>query len=218
MSNIKAGDTVKIHQNDYSSMFLTGGHYPVARVNWDGDVWLLGKDGDEYLFCSYEVEKVEAPAGFKVGDRVRVIDGYGPPKGTLGTVYETELLDVVLDDWFAGHDGEAYDGSTNHWYFTESRLEKVEEPASEPSVMDDLGGDFEGDFRTPGTCKMWIVAVLDSAGNPRPNNKARTYTSAEQARRVSREMAERHKGEIFVVFEAVGAAAHPRNPTLYADL
>jgi hypothetical protein len=293
------GDIVKILHNDYPDQFTTGGHYTIASVDADMDIYLKGSTGYEYLFLNDKVELASRAVPerlFKKGDRVRTTYNMsGLPRGTIGTIYDADEMDIIFDDWSGGHDGEANDGSTNHWYvsfdmiekveeapalrpfkkgdrvrtktrddlveagsvgtvyageerdddpwidvifdgFTEGHggdandgsknhwyigadnLELVDEPTSEPSLMDDLGGDFEGDFRVPFTDKMWIVAILDSEGKPRPNNKARVYTSSLQARRVSREMAERHKGEIFVVFEAVGVATHPRTPVLYVDL
>lgn len=58
--------------------------------------------------------------------------------------------------------------------------------------------------------KHWLIAVLDKNTHmPLPAAKPRTYSSAEQARRVAYEMAEKNRGESFVVYEATDVTVAP---------
>lgn len=58
--------------------------------------------------------------------------------------------------------------------------------------------------------KHWIIAVLDKKTDmPLPATNPRTYGSAEQARRVAYEMAEKNRSETFVVYEATDVVVAP---------
>jgi hypothetical protein len=69
------------------------------------------------------VETEPATAGYKVGDRVAVDYRFGSDLdgtfiGTIQVLGEDGSTDVTFDDgWTDGHDGDANDGSNNHWFF-----------------------------------------------------------------------------------------------------
>lgn len=67
--------------------------------------------------------------------------------------------------------------------------------------------------RTPMTrkpSKHWFICVLDKVTQaPQPASTPRLYTSAEQARKVAREMAEKNRGESFVVYEGTDVIVAP---------
>lgn len=64
--------------------------------------------------------------------------------------------------------------------------------------------------------KTWIVAVLRD-GEPAPNSRPYVHSSKEMAFTEARRLAEKHPGQTFVVFEAVGSASHTpaRTTTAY---
>lgn len=51
--------------------------------------------------------------------------------------------------------------------------------------------------------KRWIIALIEG-GILKPAKEPRQYSSEKQAHAVAKEMAERHRGNVFVVFEATG--------------
>lgn len=64
------------------------------------------------------------------------------------------------------------------------------------------------DFITPpaDAKKTWIVCVINENNVPLPAKKPRTYDTRAQAIAVASEMAKRHDGQLFAVFEMVLAA------------
>ena len=57
--------------------------------------------------------------------------------------------------------------------------------------------------------KHWFICVLDTKGQPLPASEPRLYSSAEQARRVAREMAEKNRAQKFVVYAATDVIVAP---------
>ena len=71
---------------------------------------------------------------FKVGDKVRVIDGHEGLVGKVGIIShppnDSEIDCVEFEDWNGGHDGDYDDGRKTCWYFHEESLELVSDPNS----------------------------------------------------------------------------------------
>lgn len=51
--------------------------------------------------------------------------------------------------------------------------------------------------------KRWIISMIEN-GVLKPASEPRQYASEKQAHAVAKEMAEKHRGTVFVVFEATG--------------
>lgn len=70
---------------------------------------------------------------FKIGDKVQVknssdifsVHSTVPDKGTVFAV-DGESVDVIFDDWCGGHDGDANDGSVNHYYVDSRHVESID--------------------------------------------------------------------------------------------
>lgn len=60
------------------------------------------------------------------------------------------------------------------------------------------------------TSKTWIISVIDADGTLAPAKVPTQYTSEKQAHAVAKSMAERHRGNTFVVFEATGLCHVPK--------
>lgn len=77
-----------------------------------------------------------APTSYKVGDRVKILNGTN--EGKSGVIYavNSDNYDVIVDGLTTGHDGDANDGSRNHWYKNKSSVTKIanEEPKPIPKV------------------------------------------------------------------------------------
>lgn len=61
----------------------------------------------------------------------------------------------------------------------------------------------------PEASKQWIISLLNADGSLAPAEKPKPYTSRAQADRVAKDMATKHAGQTFVVFEAVSVASIP---------
>ena len=61
----------------------------------------------------------------------------------------------------------------------------------------------------PEASKQWIISLLNADGTLAPAEKPKPYTSRAQADRVAKDMATKHAGQTFVVFEAVSVASIP---------
>lgn len=112
---------------------------------------------------------------FGIGARVRLIEEHssgGPEVGALGTVFAKGFSkgkrDVIWDEAFDGHDGEANDGSTNHWYVPKSKLEvvTVDEPTTTETWVPKVG-DRVRRVKTSGnsTTPVGFVGVIRSIEN-----------------------------------------------------
>lgn len=234
-TTFKVGDRIRVKADYYER--CKGLHGTVAAVQ-DHNllVRLPGFDGhdgsglygnkmktkDHWYLTPVNLElDVEAPVKtpekvtFKVGDRVvghgmhdgKSIDLIG---GSIISVCSRDADALVeFDAPFRGHGPRS-----NQWHVPMKKLTLA--PA--PTITEELGGSITSGTRaTPS--KFFIITVLDAKGAPKPATAPKTYKTAEQARAVAREMAEKHRGEVFVVLEAVGASALPVTPeTPYVSL
>jgi hypothetical protein len=129
---------------------------------------------------------------YNKGDRVRIMIDHPRLRVRKGEVYE------CLDRSLKGHI-EIRHGLTGERIQIRTRAvelvtEVTPQPVAAPSYVN----------VAPGTArKAWLIAVLDG-DQPLPASRPKLYESEKQAHAVAKSMAERHRGQTFVVFEATG--------------
>lgn len=100
------------------------------------------------------------------------------------------------------------------YFYTRNRIGEVVEVhgANENYVYltahdwDTQMGHFPSRFELAEPNALYIISVKDAKGDFKPNTTPRVYTSEAQAKNVAALMAEKHPGEEFVIFKAVGKA------------
>jgi hypothetical protein len=171
-------------------------------------------------------------SNLSVGTRVRLTGDNIGTKGQLGTIEENDHSGVPyyvrLDGdgdryWLCAHDVEAVPTPSEFFYrnheLAHTRLiECIKEYRSTFGVGLKEAKDAVEAYREQTVApkpalapfkKTWVITVLGRSDELQFATRPRTYTSAEQARTVARSMAERNRGERFVVFEATDVMTAP---------
>jgi len=143
------------------------------------------------------IEKVETDRLLRKGDTVRCIEEFMDKTawGVKGHLYE-----VTRDQDNRSALVLKVNGVEQR--LTASRFELVDEftaPTAVPAAD------------VPGAKRTWIVIVVQG-GKLFPASSPKEYASEAQAKAVAQSMAEKHKGQTFMVFQATGAAYVPPAP------
>lgn len=96
----------------------------------------------KYVDKPVEEKKVDEKPTYKVDDRVKIKGGYCD--GKTGVIYKISEnciwdVDIIVDNFTDGHDGDAHDGSKNHWYVDFDSIEKIEKVETKPTPKIEVG-------------------------------------------------------------------------------
>lgn len=128
---------------------------------------------------------------FKIGDRVRFLPTV-PKHWWFKAGEEGRIFNISA----GGHSIDVKTGPKNDIAFVQpEHIELVNPSTTKESAT-----------------KTWIISLL-AGGKLNPALNPKTYTSEAQAHRVAKEMAEKHRGSTFVVFEATGFVHLPVAPS-----
>jgi hypothetical protein len=168
-------------------------------------------------------------SNLSVGTRIRLTNDSIGSTGQLGTIQENDHSGVPyfihMDDghrsWACVEDVEALPTPAEffraHRHLRDRKIEMIKEYRSTFGVgLKEAKDAVEEHLARPVSPfnifarlaaqntvrKHWFICVLDSGNRPEPATSPRLYVSAEQASEVARIMAERNRGQKFVVYEA----------------